>query len=101
MIGHSWRSSADQSMLLWELPPIKSNDWHQKHNSELTFGGQRNLCPILQRTTMAEGRIPNPSRPRDIPEEESVGCIGMANPHQAAELQQLMMDALQNFHQCI
>ena len=48
---------------------------------------------------MAEGGISNPSKPKDIPEEETVGHIGMANPHQVAEHQQLMMDMLEDFHQ--
>ena len=50
---------------------------------------------------MAKGGIPNPSRPKDVPEEELVGHIGMANPCQVAEHQQLMMDTLQDFHQHI
>ena len=72
-----------------------------KSHSELTLGRQRSLCPIQQRTTLAEGGLPNSSKPKDIPEEEPVGHIGVANRHQAAEHQQLMVDALQNFHRCI
>ena len=50
MIGDSWRSSANQSMLIWELTPYKARFGAQKHHSELIFEPSKQIPKATQKS---------------------------------------------------
>ena len=46
MIGHGRRSGADWKYAHSGANPIKSNVWHTKRHSELSFGKANTSCPF-------------------------------------------------------
>ena len=54
MIGCSWKSSADQSMLVWELTLYKRKFLCIKLHSELTFDDLQNAQSMQKATAMDE-----------------------------------------------
>ena len=94
MIGHGWRSSANQSMLIWELTLYKAR------------AGTKNIILSLfvmvperhkGKFQMAEGG--KPTQVKEPHTDEPLGPMGIVNICQAAHHQQLIKDMLEDF-QC-